>query len=86
VISPVLSVQYMIWGLPVLLLVSSGAARARYFLALVITQIEFPTCWGLVSNMTPAGVAIMAARNAVIVAIWLILLRDLIVRSRGLAA
>ncbi len=77
VTSPVLSAQYLMWGIPALLLVRPRAARALYLTALLVTQIEFPTCWGLVSNLQPAGIAILLLRNGLLVALAAVLARNL---------
>ena len=75
VTSPVLSAQYLIWGVPALLLVRPRVARGLYLVALGVTQIEFPTCWGLVSNLHPAGIAILLVRNGLLVALAVVLAR-----------
>ncbi len=86
VTSPVLSAQYLLWGVPVLLLVRPRAARVLYLLALFVTQIEFPTCWGLVSNLQPAGVVLLLVRNGLLVALVVVLARHLLRPRSGLPA
>ena len=58
-------------------LTSNRAARALYLAALAGTQVVYPTCWGLVSNLAPAGIAIVAVRNGLLCALWIVLARHL---------
>jgi hypothetical protein len=69
--SKVLSPQYMVWLLPLIPLV----ALDRKFLggllgaALLLTQIEFPAnYWALAFHQSPTAIAIVLARNALLVA------------------
>jgi hypothetical protein len=73
--SPVLSPQYLVWGLPVFLLTSSPLARLLYLIALAVTRIEYPACSPFVSQLAPSGLAIVTIRNCLLVATWAALVR-----------
>jgi hypothetical protein len=66
----VLSPQYFIWLVPVLALVAAkdwllGTAGG---VLLAMTQAEYPTLWGHVSNLDRPFVALLVARNLLLVA------------------
>jgi uncharacterized membrane protein len=65
--SPVLSPQYLVWGLPAFLLVRSAPARVLYLVALALTRIEYPACYFWVARLTPAALVLLSVRNALLV-------------------
>lgn len=71
--SKVLSAQYLIWLFPLILILPERAARPAsiyryrlYLVALCLTQIEFPLLYGLLLAASPPIVAVLLARNAVL--------------------
>jgi hypothetical protein len=69
--SKVLSPQYMVWLLPVIPLVALDRRLLGGLLgaALLLTQIEFPAnYWGFVFHQSPGPIAIVLARNVLLVA------------------
>ena len=76
--SPVLSPQYLVWGLPVLLFVSSPTARLSYLCALAVTRIEYPACYPFISHLGLPGLLIVTVRNFLLIATWAALVRNLI--------
>jgi len=73
--SPVLSPQYLVWGLPVFLFVTRPAARWLYLLALAVTRLEYPACYPFIAHLSPPGLWLLTVRNALLVATWITLLR-----------
>jgi hypothetical protein len=75
--TPVLSPQYLLALVPVLALAAgseAGRAWGRMLLAAclamaLLTQAEFPYLFGSVAKLDPAGTAIVALRNLLLVAI-----------------
>lgn len=80
--SPVLSPQYLVWGLPGFLFVSSPTARLLYLLALGATRIEYPACYPFISHLSFSGLVILTIRNGLLLATWAALLRNWIQRLR----
>ena len=72
--SPVLSPQYLVWGLPVFLFVNP-TTRVLYLVALGITRIVYPACYPFVAAMELPGIVIVTIRNALLIAAWAALLR-----------
>lgn len=67
--SKVLSAQYLIWLFPLILILPAQVAQPAYRLflvALCLTQIEFPLLYGLLLAASPPIVAVLLARNAVL--------------------
>ena len=69
----VLSPQYFIWILPAWALV---AARDRWIavlggLTLLLTQVEFPALYWRLLDMDPATLAVVVARNTLLLALFL---------------
>src|SRR5436190_9417325 len=81
--SPVLSPQYLVWGLPVMLFVRSPAARFLYLLALAVTRIEYPACYPFIAHFSLPGLAILTIRNGLLIATWAVLAGDAFTRRRG---
>jgi len=74
--SPVLSPQYLVWGLPVFLFASSSAARLLYLLALGVTRIEYPACYPFIAHLELSGLMVLSVRNGLLIATWVALLRS----------
>ncbi|MFL5312601.1 MAG: glycosyltransferase 87 family protein [Myxococcales bacterium] len=83
IVSPVLSPQYLVWGLPVFFFASSSAARLLYLFALGVTRIEYPACYPFIAHLELSGLIVLTVRNGLLIATWVALLRSWIV-SRGL--
>ena len=80
--SPVLSPQYLVWGLPVFLFASSSTARLLYLLALGVTRIEYPACYPFIAHLELSGLLVLTIRNALLLATWTALLSNWIQRFR----
>jgi hypothetical protein len=74
--SPVLSAQYLVWGLPVFLFTSSPTARLLYLFALGVTRIEYPACYPFIAHLELSGLLILTIRNGILIATWVALLRS----------
>ena len=74
--SPVLSPQYLVWGLPVFLFVTKRAARWLYLLALGVTRVEYPACYPIIAHLSLPGLCILTVRNGLLLATWMVLLRS----------
>ena len=74
--SPVLSPQYLVWGLPVFLFASSSTARLLYLLALGVTRIAYPACYPFIAHLELAGLVILTIRNGLLIATWVALLHQ----------
>jgi hypothetical protein len=74
--SPVLSPQYLVWGLPVFFFASSSAARFLYLLALGVTRIEYPACYPFIAHLELSGLIVLTVRNGLLIATWVALLRS----------
>ena len=74
--SPVLSPQYLVWGLPIFLFTSSSAARLLYLLALGVTRIEYPACYPFIAHLELSGLIVLTVRNGLLIATWVALLRS----------
>jgi hypothetical protein len=73
----VLSPQFLVWLLPVVPLVRSRLAQVLLVTALVLTQIEFPArYWQLATELRPSIVAVVLARDLVLVALVALLLLE----------
>ena len=74
----VLSPQHLLWVLPLVALClvgrqrTSKAAGALMLVALVLTQIEYPQMYFRQMHLDPVPLAIIAARNAVLVAAFVL--------------
>jgi hypothetical protein len=70
--SKVLSPQYMIWLLPVWALVGAGDRILGILggLVLLLTQVEFPVLYWRLLSMDPPTLAIVIARNTLLVAFF----------------
>jgi uncharacterized membrane protein len=79
----VLSPQFLIWLVPLVPLVGGAVAPALLVAALVLTQLEFPrNYWDLALHFDGDVVAIVLARNLVLVALTVILARRLLPGTR----
>lgn len=84
VTTPVLSPQYLLALMPVLVLAAAtefGGARANRLLLLgaavaLLTQVEFPYLFGSVVSLSPVGMGIVAVRNLLLMAIAVGLVRS----------
>jgi Glycosyltransferase family 87 len=66
----VLSPQYLVWLIPLVPLVRSRGAQVLFVAALVLTQVEFPArYWQLAKDLRPSIVAVVLARDIVLVAL-----------------
>jgi uncharacterized membrane protein len=66
----VLSPQFLVWLIPLVPLVRSRLAQVLLVTALVLTQIEFPArYWELAKHLRPSIVAVVLARDVVLVAL-----------------
>jgi uncharacterized membrane protein len=74
----VLSPQYLIWLLPLVLLVRSRAVTALFIAALLLTQLEFPTRYEGVSALRAADTWLVFSRDLVLVLLACVLLRRLL--------
>ena len=64
----VLSPQYLVWLIPLVPLVRSRGAQVLFVAALVLTQVEFPArYWQLANDLRPSIVAVVLARDLVLV-------------------
>jgi uncharacterized membrane protein len=73
----VLSPQYLVWLIPLVPLVRNRAAQVLLLAALVLTQIEFPArYWHYATDMRPSLVAVVLARDLVLVALTALLVRE----------
>jgi hypothetical protein len=81
--SPVLSPQYLVWGLPAFLFVSSPAARLLYLLALALTRIVYPACYPFISHLSLPGLALVSVRNCILIAAWAALVKTHLIPRRG---
>jgi hypothetical protein len=71
----VLSPQFLVWLIPLVPLVRSRLAQVLLVIALVLTQIEFPArYWELATDLRPSIVAVVLARDVVLVALVALLL------------
>jgi Glycosyltransferase family 87 len=75
VASPVLSAQYLVWGLPAFLLARSRVSCALFLAALAVTRVEYPACYLWVGQLSPAGLVLLTVRNALLVAVFAALWR-----------
>ncbi len=70
----VLSPQYFIWTLPALALVAArdkwGGGHRR--LTLLLTQVEFPALYWRLLDMRADTVAVVVARNTLLLALFLV--------------
>jgi hypothetical protein len=89
----VLSPQFLIWLLPVVVLVRRWDATLLLVAALVLTQLWFPfRYWDLVREFDPLASWLVVARDAVLVALLVVLgkhardAREMLVRPEGQAA
>lgn len=77
----VLSPQYLVWLLPVVPLVggaSGAAATAVLLVALVLTRIWYPDLYFEVTgSLDPSGIAVLVARNALLLLLLAILVVEL---------
>jgi uncharacterized membrane protein len=73
----VLSPQYLIWLIPLVPLVRSRLAQVMFVAALVLTQVEFPArYWQLANDLRPSIVAVVFARDLVLVALVALLVAE----------
>lgn len=73
----VLSPQYLLWPLPFLTVVrgpTGAIARRIAFVACVLTTLIYPWGFRIVTALQPVGLLALNARNALLVALWLVLL------------
>lgn len=92
-VSTVFSGQYMVWLIPFVMLLymipgyGGGDATMKVFIAcLVLTQLNFLVNFGLRGEgeaMTALGIAVLAVRNVLMVALYLALTKRLIENDRG---
>ena len=71
----------MIWLVPLVPLVPGAVPMALLVAALLLTQLEFPrNYWDLALHFDSAVIAVVAARNLVLVALTIVLMRRLLPR------
>jgi hypothetical protein len=74
IVSPVLSAQFVIWGFPVFLLVSSRPARWLFLCALAANRVEYPALYPFVATLRMPGLIVVTIRDALLLAAFIALL------------
>ncbi|HEY4412545.1 MAG TPA: glycosyltransferase 87 family protein [Gaiellaceae bacterium] len=73
----VLSPQYLVWLIPLVPLVRDRAAQVLLFVALVLTQVEFPArYWQYATDMRPSLVAVVLVRDIALVVLAALLVHE----------
>jgi hypothetical protein len=73
----VLSPQYLVWLIPLVPLVRDRAAQVVLFVALVLTQVEFPArYWHYATDMRPSIVAVVLVRDVALVLLTALLVHE----------
>jgi hypothetical protein len=86
VFAKVLSPQYLLWLVPLVPLVAASGALAAWSVfggALLLTHAFFPSRYDDVVAFEPLGVGILVGRNALLVALAALLVRELALSTRA---
>ena len=73
----VLSPQYLVWLIPLVPLVRDRTAQVLLFVALILTQVEFPDrYWQYATDMRPSLVAVVLVRDITLVLLTALLVHE----------
>jgi hypothetical protein len=85
----VFSPQYLIWLMPLVPLIPGRAGRNAigvFLAALLLTQILFPYAYDTLTARQPFGIALLTARNALMLAFAALLIEALTSSSKSAAS